>query len=194
MSDATEGPVSPVPAQSRSVRFRLLAIALLPTLVILPLLLGVTIVRWNSKFDAALISKVNGDLTIAHQYLARILEKTGVQLRAIGLSAEFRDLVQAGSGTTLPKFLDDSRTTLGLDFLYIADGDGTIFASAPPIAAPTIRTDWPVTASALAGLPLTAIDIFANTDLAAIDARLADRARLELVATPNAVPTDRSTE
>ncbi len=57
----------------RSVRFRLLAIALLPTLVILPVLLGVAIFRWNDKFNATLISKVNGDLTIAHQYLARII-------------------------------------------------------------------------------------------------------------------------
>jgi hypothetical protein len=63
------------PARGRSVRFRLLAIALLPMLVILPLLLGVAIYRWNARFDATLISKVNGDLTIAHQYLARILEK-----------------------------------------------------------------------------------------------------------------------
>ncbi len=80
------------PARGRSVRFRLLAIALLPMLVILPLLLGVAIYRWNARFDATLISKVHGDLTIAHQYLARILEKTGVQIRALGLSARFRDV------------------------------------------------------------------------------------------------------
>jgi two-component system NtrC family sensor kinase len=58
------------PARGRSVRFRLLAIALLPMLVILPLLLGVAISRWNSRFDATLISKVHGDLTIAHQWPA----------------------------------------------------------------------------------------------------------------------------
>jgi len=56
------------PVRGRSVRFRLLAIALLPMLVILPLLLGVAMYRWNVRFDATLISKVNGDLTIAHQY------------------------------------------------------------------------------------------------------------------------------
>ena len=55
--------VSPI----RSVRFRLLAIALLPTLVLLPLFLGVTIARWSAKFDDVLKAKVNGDLTIAHQ-------------------------------------------------------------------------------------------------------------------------------
>src|SRR5258705_2197861 len=80
------------PVRGRSVRFRLLAIALLPMLVILPLLLGVAVYRWNARFDATLISKVNGDLTIAHQYLARILEKTGVQIRALGLSARFPDV------------------------------------------------------------------------------------------------------
>ena len=44
------------PARGRSVRFRLLAIALLPMLVILPLLLGVAIYRWNARFDSTLIS------------------------------------------------------------------------------------------------------------------------------------------
>jgi two-component system NtrC family sensor kinase len=68
---------------ARSIRFRLLAIALLPTLVILPLLLGIAIARWNAKFDALLITKVNGDLTIAHQYLSRILENTGEHIQAI---------------------------------------------------------------------------------------------------------------
>ena len=84
------------PVRGRSVRFRLLAIALLPMLVILPLLLGVAMYRWNVRFDATLISKVNGDLTIAHQYLARILEKTGVQIRALGLSARFPRRGRAG--------------------------------------------------------------------------------------------------
>lgn len=63
-----------LPKEGRSVRFRLLAIALLPTLVILPLVLGIAAVRWSERFDATLISKVNGDLTIAHQYLSHLLE------------------------------------------------------------------------------------------------------------------------
>ena len=84
MTEAAD-PVAVRPA--RSVRYRLLAIALLPMLVILPLLLGVTIARWDAKFDAALISKVNGDLTIAHQYLARILENTGEHITALAGSA-----------------------------------------------------------------------------------------------------------
>src|SRR5262249_47325071 len=49
--------------------------------------------------------------------------------------------------------------------------------------------------AALSGAPAsTGIDIFGNDELAAISPDLAARARLDLVPTPNAVPTDRSTE
>lgn len=163
-------------------------------LVILPLLLGVAVVRWNEKFNATLISKVNGDLTIAHQYLARILEYTSEHLQALGLSARFRDVVSAKDNAALALLLDDSRKALGLDFLYITNGEGKIIASSPRISTPSIRSDWPVIASALKGSPSIAIDIFPNYDLGDISRSLAERAMLELVPTPNAVPTDRDTE
>lgn len=178
----------------RSVRFRLLAIALLPTLVILPLLLGVTIVRWNAKFDATLISKVNGDLTIAHQYLARILENTGEKVQALGASARFRDVIAAGDAQAMDLLLEHSRTTLGFDFLFLVDADRRIEASAREHLATTPRTDWPIVASALGGAPSTAIDIFANEELAHVAPDLAERARIDLVPTPNAVPTSRTQE
>ncbi|MBR0785097.1 sensor histidine kinase [Bradyrhizobium iriomotense] len=192
MSDAAGRSEEPV--RGRSVRFRLLAIALLPMLVILPLLLGVAIYRWNAKFDATLISKVNGDLTIAHQYLARILEKTGVQLRALSLSARFHEVLAPDARGSLRDLLDESRKEIGLDFLYLTNGRGDILASSPPLQHRP-RNDWPIIMSALSGqVPATGIDIFGNDELAAISPTLAERARLDLVPTPNAVPTDRSTE
>jgi two-component system, NtrC family, sensor kinase len=182
------------PVRGRSVRFRLLAIALLPMFVILPLLLGVAIYRWNTRFDATLISKVNGDLTIAHQYLARILEKTGVQVRGLSLSFRFREVEERETLSALADLLEQSRKEIGLDFLYLMDAGGKVIASSPALkGAP--RADWPIITSALAGeSPSTGIDIFTNDELAAISPVLAERARLDLVPTPNAVPTDRSTE
>ncbi|MFB6421093.1 sensor histidine kinase [Bradyrhizobium tunisiense] len=192
MSDAPDRRGKPV--RGRSVRFRLLAIALLPMLVILPLLLGVAIYRWNAKFDATLISKVNGDLTIAHQYLARILEKSGVQIRALSLSARFHEVLAPDARGSLRDLLDEARKEFGLDFLYLTNGRGDILASSPPLQHQP-RNDWPIITSALSGeVPSTGIDIFGNDELAAISPMLAERARLDLVSTPNAVPTDRSTE
>lgn len=192
MSDAAGR--SDEPVRGRSVRFRLLAIALLPMLVILPLLLGVAIYRWNAKFDATLISKVNGDLTIAHQYLARILEKTGVQIRALSLSARFHEVLAPDARGSLRDLLDETRREIGLDFLYLTNGRGDVLASSPPLQHQP-RSDWPIIMSALSGqVPATGVDIFGNDELAAISPALAERARLDLVPTPNAVPTDRSTE
>jgi len=174
---------------SRSIRFRLLAIALLPTLVILPLLLGIAITRWNAKFDALLITKVNGDLTIAHQYLSRILENTGEHIQALAVSAAFRDTVGGGDTAALPHFLEDSRRTLGLDFLMLVDQEGR-----PLHAQGPAQGVWPVVAAALAGTSSTAIDIFSSEQLAALSPALAERARIELVETPNALPTGRTSE
>jgi signal transduction histidine kinase len=179
---------------ARSVRFRLLAIALLPTLVILPLLLGVAVVQWNDKFNATLISKVNGDLTIAHQYLARILEYSGEHIKSLGQSAQFRDVAVEGRREDLVRLLEESRNSLDLDFLYVTDEVGRVIASAPHFSASVIRAQWPVVLSALKGTPATAIDIFANAELANIASNLASRANLELVPTPNAAPTDRTAE
>jgi signal transduction histidine kinase len=192
MSDAAGRRNEPV--RGRSVRFRLLAIALLPMLVILPLLLGVAIYRWNAKFDATLISKVNGDLTIAHQYLARILEKTGVQIRALGLSARFHEVLAPDARGSLRDLLDETRKEIGLDFLYLTNDRGEVLASSPPLQHQP-RSDWPIIMAALSGqVAATGVDIFGNDELAAISPALAERARLDLVPTPNAVPTDRSTE
>lgn len=192
MSDFAASTDGPLPG--RSVRFRLLAIALLPMLVILPLLLGVAIYRWNARFDATLISKVNGDLTIAHQYLARILEKTGVQIRALSLSFRFREVEERDPISALEELLEQSRKEIGLDFLYLMDAAGTVIAASPAFKGKP-KSDWPIIASALSGeTPSAGIDIFSNEELATISPELAERARLDLVRTPNAVPTDRSTE
>ncbi|WP_404420586.1 cache domain-containing protein [Thalassospira australica] len=180
--------------RTRSVRFKLLAIALLPTLVILPLLLGVMMVRWNSKFDALLTSKVNGDLTIAHQYFTHILETTGEQIEALGQSVTFRDVLISGDRMRIDDLLAKKQAELGLDFLYIANRQGIVSGAAPRQATPRLDADWPVIAAALSGASLTGVDIFDNADLAAISPGLAARARLDLVQTPNAEPTTRDAE
>ncbi|MBC7311643.1 MAG: cache domain-containing protein, partial [Rhizobium sp.] len=184
----------PVLRRGRSIRYRLLAIALLPTLVILPLLLVATMARWETKFDALLTSKVNADLTIAHQYLARILENTGEHLSALTGSIAFRDAAMRDGGTGLAAYLDENRQRLGLDFLFLVQRQGALTKPVGPLGQDGLRTDWPVLEAALAGEAKTAIDIFSKQELAAIAPELAARAQLELVPTPNAVATDRASE
>ena len=167
--------------------------ALLPTLVIVPLLLGIAIARWNATYDSLLISKVNGDLTVAHQYLSRILENTGEPVLALSNSAHYRAVIRVTDPEALPGFLRRNREKLGLDFLFVTDEAGYILASSPPTKG-KVRTDWPVIAAALADTSTTKIDIFSAKELAAIAPDLAARAALKLVPTQDAVPTDREAE
>ena len=178
--------------RTRSVRIRLLAIALLPVLVILPLILGISISRWNAKFDDALISKVNGDLTIAHQYLSRILETTEDQIEALAKSAVLTDMLARGAN--VESLLEESRLKLRLDFLYLVRKDGSLHAAAPARPTPTRRTDWPIITAALGGSSKTAIDLYSNAELIELSQALAEQSTFDLVATPAAVETSRIKE
>ena len=166
-----------------SVRLRLLILALLPLVVLLPLLLWLAVSRWAANYDNLLIANVESDLRIAEQYLEQILTTTGDNVEALANSARFQDAAALPDGG-FTAFLNQERAALGLDFLYHLPGEDTDEAG----------SKWPVIAAATRGESATEIDIFASTDLFAIDPALEDRARLPLIETEAAVPTDRTIE
>ena len=179
--------------KGRSVRVRLLAIALLPTLVVLPIFLVIAALNWSQRFDNLLITKINGDLTIAHQYLSRILESSGQELQAFGQSARFAETSNSGNDAALLSLLDDERAAQGLDFLYLVDNTGKVLAS-PRFSDARGLTDWPVVEDALSGQARQQIDLFRPDQLHALSPDLAERARVALVPTKAAAPTERTEE
>ncbi|KRS11461.1 histidine kinase [Roseovarius atlanticus] len=166
-----------------SVRLRLLILALLPLVVLLPLLLWLAVGRWAANYDNLLITNVESDLRIAEQYLDQILATTGGDVAALARSTRFREAM-AGADANMVRFLDTERRSLGLDFLY--------YLPEPPARA--AAETWPVIAAALKGGSATDIDILSGDQLAAIDPGLAMRARLPLIPTEAAVPTERVVE
>lgn len=183
--------VTPAPRFWRSVRARMLVIALLPALILLPLVLASTVKNWIDRFDDVLTAKVGSELTIAHQHLAGLLSRRGTDIEALGQSAAFAALGNAPG--TLDTYLEVRRAGLGLDFLYFLDRTGVIH-SAPAGGRVVDPSRWPVVAAALAGRAGVGIDIFDAADLQALSPDLASRARLPLVETRAAVPTDRNEE
>ncbi|MBU2937762.1 MULTISPECIES: sensor histidine kinase [Pacificibacter] len=162
----------------RSVRVRLLVIALLPMLVLLPLLLGGTLWRLEGKVDDLLVNKVNGDLIIADQYLARLLEMSGERIDAIARSVDLNDSLNSDNQIA---FLEQERLRLGLDFLRIAPD------------TPAERRQ-PVIAAALDGHWHSAVDILESSALDALSPGLATQAEIPLMPTRAAAPTDRTKE
>lgn len=164
-----------------SVRFKLLFMALLPMVVLMPLLLFIGMTRWTSDYDAILIENVQSDLRVAEQYLSRIKDSTGKQVEAIAGSIAFE---KAQSENWLLIYLSDQKTELGLDFLYFK----------PLEALDKDQLFWPVIQSAAQGKAATEIDLFDASYLGAIDPRLASKAQIALIKTEAAVPTDRIME
>lgn len=176
-----------------SVRMRLLAIALLPTVFIMPIFFIITAVNWSARFDNLLIAKVNGELTIAQQYLSRIVESRQLQVESFSDSRQFAHVVDKGGADELQLLLDAKRDELDLDFLYVLGPRGQVISSPDFIQTDTLD-HWPVVRQALRGGSAAAIDLFSGEELKQMSPVLASRARIRLVPTQAAVPTDRTEE
>lgn len=175
------------PNTGRSIRSRMLTLALLPLLVIMPLLLAV-LADWGSRYvDRLLIDRVQSDLTIADGHYAFVTASIGAAVEGLAGSARLdHALRQAGTGDVLESWLGQERTRLKLDFLLILSPQGCV-AGGRCVAGSVFDT-------ARLGQPATATDVFSSDQLAAIDPGLARRARVELVPTANAAPDSRADE
>jgi len=166
-----------------SVRLRLLFLALAPLVLLLPLLLFLGMMRWTSDYDDLLIAKVESDLRIAEQYLARIMVETGDDLNGVAESIDFARVLDLPE-TARTAFFDQKRAELELDFLYYL----------PATQADASAQRWPVIRSGVSGQSATEVDIFTGPELTGLGQGLDARARIDLIDTEAAVPTDRTVE
>lgn len=178
----------------RSVRFRLLVLALLPTLLVLPAFIVLVAVWWSIQFDRILISKVHGDLTIARQYLERLMERSDEKLHALGDSATFDQIARSGSRDELEALLAARRKDLSLDYLYLTDPNGIVVAASPVQNPGSRARRWPVVEAGLRGQPSTALDILDASALQQLSEDMHKRARIELVPTAEAAATEETVE
>ena len=167
--------------RKRSVRLQLLVMALVPLMVLLPVLLVMGISRWNNDYNNLLIAKVESELQVAEQYLQRIVGATGTSVEALAASLAIQKAAENGQ---LNDFLTAEKNALGLDFLSIVQ----------PTSIDEHMQKWPVVQSALTGTARTAVDLFEADDLLMIDVALAEQAELILIPTEAAVPTDKVAE
>lgn len=167
--------------RKRSVRLQLLVMALVPLMVLLPVLLVMGISRWNNDYNNLLIAKVESELQVAEQYLQRIVGATGTSVEALAASLAMQKAAEDGR---LDAFLTSEKDALGLDFLSIVQ----------PTSIDEHMQKWPVVQSALTGTARTAVDLFEADDLLMIDVALAEQAELILIPTEAAVPTDKVAE
>lgn len=175
-----------------SVRSRLLLVAALPFIILLPLLLLLVNVWGGNYYDRLLTFKVNSDLAVAHQYFYDVVDRMGQNVSSLGSSHALIRAVEGRTSIDIHQLLVNHAEQHALDFLQFVGTDGVITSSTGKTHQDP--TAWPIVRAALAGNTTTAIDIFSREQLQAINPQLAQRARLELVPTPNAVPKQNTEE
>ncbi len=167
-----------------SVRNTLLAMALLPLLVVFPLLV-LAIAVWSSiTYDRLLITKVRSDLAVARGYFDQTLAEVGSGTRGVARSQR---LLQAMAGDDLGAQLAADRQELGLDFLLLfrqKDPGSALPASVVPLLQTT--TGHQGRAAQIVRL--------SREELAALAPQLLPRLNIPLVPTRNASPDARATE
>lgn len=166
-----------------SVRLRLLVLALLPLVVLMPLLMVLAMARWNADYDRVLIANVESDLRIAEQYLGQLQSNSARTIQGLADSAALQEVLNDPS-LDLEPFLQSAKARLQLDFLTFLSGNALTQAS----------ERWPVIRAAAAGRMGSEIDIFAAEDLAAAAPLLPVQARIPLIDTEAAAPTMREVE
>ena len=167
----------------RSVRIKLLLMALSPLVILLPLLLGLTMLRWIDKFDELLISKVASDLRIAGQYLGRLETTLASDVSALARSVGF-ERAQTGAPNGVQEFLNTARKEMGLDFLIYTGMQST---EIPQAAAAVAMAATPEEPSA-------SVVLFQESELNDVSPGLADKAWLRLVPTEAARGIERKVE
>lgn len=174
-----------------SVRARLLVLVLAPPLLMLPLLIGLVVYWGNAAYDRLLVYKVNAELITARQYLDRVLEAQ--QLAVAGFAASARLRAAMEGGVPLDALLAEQAHSRHFDYLHLLDMNGKLVASSAgedglPAAggAASLRTEWPVVLSALAGEASVALSVFSAGQLDEVGPPLRERARLAIVPTANA--------
>lgn len=180
---------------ARSVRHKLLAMALLPLLIALPLLM-LAVAMWSAvAYDRLLITKVRSDLAVARGYFDQLRTEVGSGVRGIAGSAPLLAALQSGQPIT-PVQLRDERQLLGLDFLVLLSPDGVALGAADPVTQqPTPAALWNDLRHHTQPLGMQAqLKRLSAAELAPLAPHLLPRLNIALVPTRNAAPDTRHTE
>ena len=186
---------------THSIRNKLLAMALLPLLVVLPLLVGALVIWGNAAYDRLLITKVRSDLAVARGYFEQVLGQVGSGTQAVAAS---HTLHLALAGNDIPELrlqLANARERLGFDFINLYDPQGVLLttdrnAVRAPAGTDAPRTD-PLRGMTGMGQPApgqAGLLLAPAASLLALAPHLADRIHIPLVATRGAAPTSRTAE
>ena len=174
-----------------SIRSKLLAMALLPLLVVLPLLLGALVLWGNAAYDRLLITKVRSDLSVARGYFDQVLGEVGSGSLAVANSHTLHLALAKNNMNSLQALLAQARGRLGVDFINLYSPQGLL------LTADWANAGQPPPAVTLADRSATgraSLTLLKAPDLLTLAPHLSARIHIPLIDTRSATPTARHME
>jgi len=184
------------PPSRRSIRTRLLLLALIPLGVVLPLAMAALAYWGGGYLDRLLVAKVRSDLAVARGYFERVTDGVGRSVANLAASERLARTLRKARGEeerAVADLLVSTQLEYKLDFLHFLSVDYAR-KEVPLGSNKHDASTWPVIAAALDGKATTETEVFSPPQLFAISPTLAARARTTLVATPNARPDQHEAE
>lgn len=178
----------------RSLRQKLLVLVLLPILLVAPATVAFAIF-WSQIFSHdQLLNRINADLVVAHDHFSRLQKDYLRELQQLAGSYEFLIAYSQAHRQRVENQLAAIRDTTGFTFLHVTDLHGRkIYSPEPSAFGAGKRT--PLQRQVVEkGQAAVGIEVFAPEDLQAESSALVEMARIPLVPTPRAAPTDRFAE
>ena len=179
---------------AHSIRNKLLAMALLPLLVVLPLLLAALVIWGNAAYDRLLITKVQSDLAVARGYFQQVLSTVGAGTQAVAGSHALHVALARQDLPGLQSQLVTARTRLGFDFINLYSPQGELLTADwvnPTQPVPALRNQ---TRPALSAGEDASLALMSARDLLGMAPHLDARLNIALVATLSASPSSRTLE
>lgn len=173
-----------------SIRHKLLALALAPLAVALPLL-GLVLLGWASvAFDRMLVTKVRSDLAVAQGYFDRVVGDLAGSAGAIADSAALHRVLAGGDAAAQAALLRAMQQRHGFDFVNLRTPDGRLWMTpfGPPAEASTDAAPGDADGAR------ASLEVLAPASFARLAPDLAARVPVRLVPTRNAAPTARTDE
>lgn len=176
------------------VRHKLMALALLPLLAVLPLLLLALVVWGNAAFDRLLITKVRSDLAVAHAHFGQLLAQVGSGTAALADAHALHLALANGQTASLTRQLIQVAQLRHFDFINLYDPQGQLVtaswldpqASAP--AAPHPRAALPLETQ------VAQVQRLPYASLAALAPHLGARLKIALLPTQGAAASSATHE
>ncbi|MDD2608118.1 MAG: ATP-binding protein [Giesbergeria sp.] len=117
-------------AWNASLRFRLLALGLMPLLVVFPTVIGVLVLLGGERANHLLLSNLRGNLASSRNYLDQIKTDVGLRVEQLVHTERINQLLsQRAPEADINEALNTAAKGGGLNFLLIAQSDGTVIAS-----------------------------------------------------------------